>query len=610
MPSAIGFARSHQVDVKQLSKKMTEKGERLVFKTTLEGKSSQTLLLPFLSKIIMQLPIKKSMRWGGSDFQFIRPIHWIVALLGAKILPVNTMGLIANQKTFGHRFHAPSPILLQHANEYESSLLSAKVITCFKKRKSTIQKQIHQIASNINAKACISENLLNEVTALVEWPIALLGRIEASFLTLPSEVLITSMEKHQKYFHLVNDKNQLLPFFITVSNIQSRDPQTIIQGNEKVIRSRLSDAQFFYKKDQQIPLIHHLERLKKSVFQHQLGTLFDKTQRVKKLSLIFLELFKKNEKKFFQTIDKKELALASDLSRCDLMSDMVDEFSDLQGIMGSYYAVHQKVPLAVSNALAEIYLPRFSGDDLPQTAIGLILALADRVDTLVGIFGVGIHPSSTKDPFALRRSTIGVLRLLIENQLTIDLSTLIDASLSTFSLDLNNNVKSTLLTFFVARSQAYYQSLGFSSSMIHSVHSLRSQEPFDIHQRLIALKAFLQHKNSQNLIIANKRVNNILEQSSWDKKENRLNLSLFGKDEHLLWNVIQEKKALLTLLLKEKNYTEIFNQLIAMKNSIDSFFDHVMIHVDDVHIKNNRLALLHELQKLLICIAELSLLSS
>ncbi len=599
-PAAIGFAKSNGVKVADLSRKQTDKGERLAYVADIKGQKTCDLMQELIQKAVSQLPVPKAMRWGNSNIPFSRPVHWLLAMMGENVLPVKLFNLKATNQSFGHRFHSPGAISINNANEYEAKLAAAKVIACFEERKAKIRIQVEKMAADANANAVISEELLEEVTALVEWPVALLGHFEKEFLQVPAEALISSMAEHQKYFHLVNECGELLPHFITISNIESRNPHSVISGNEKVIRPRLADAKFFYDSDCKNSLESYIKKLKKIVFQHKLGSLYDKSQRVKFLAKFIAKELKAN----ITLVDR-----AAELCKCDLMTDMVGEFSDLQGIMGRYYATKDNEETEVANAMDEIYMPRFAGDRLPQTMTGLILALAERVDTLVGIFGIGQIPTGAKDPFALRRAALGVLRLISEKELRLDLSDLIDQSISTFvDIAIDTNTKSELLKFFTARSNALYQDLGFSSQVIKSVQVLNISRPTDFVNRIRAVRSFDAQAESNDLAEANKRVKNILAKSSFYQTDIKIDQSLFEQDEKILFETIEHVKDFVKDQIDNAQYGKALEKLASLKDVVNQFFDKVMINVEDTAIKNNRLALINELRNLFIGIADISLL--
>jgi len=598
-PAAIGFAKSNGVKVDQLSKKQTDKGERLAFIAQVKGQDTLNLINPLIIKAINQLPLPKAMRWGDCTESFSRPVHWVLAILGKQVLTLELFGLKADRFTLGHRFHHPEAIEIKTAAEYETKLEQAKVVVCFEARKAKIRMQTEQIAKEMQAHAVISEDLLEEVTALVEWPVALAGHFDKAFLKVPAEALISSMAEHQKYFHLVDDNQQLLAAFITISNIDSLRPASVVEGNEKVIRPRLADAKFFYDSDCAKPLESHINSLKKIVFQNKLGSLFDKSQRVAKLSsYIANELGQ----------DPKQAVRAAQLCKCDLMTDMVGEFSDLQGIMGKYYALKDGEDHEVAAAMDEVYMPRFAGDQLPTTQTGLILALADRLDTLVGIFGIGQIPTGTKDPFALRRSALGVLRLITENHLSLSLNHLVDRSIGFYSgIELEQQTNQKLASFFQARASGLCQDKGYSLPAIKSVEALDIQYPTDFIKRVEAVENFKSTSESQDLAEANKRVKNILSKSEL-APDSQLDTTLFGEEEKALYQKICDVKESVGQLVSQKDYSLALQELAQLKDVVNIFFDKVMINAEDPKMRKNRLSLISQLRQLFLGIADISLL--
>ncbi|MET1255715.1 glycine--tRNA ligase subunit beta [Aliikangiella maris] len=599
-PAAVGFAKSNGVSIEQLQRKQTDKGERLAFIANVKGQQTKSLIPDVLQKAITQLPVPKAMRWGDKSVQFSRPVHWLLALLESEVIPVKLFDLTAGNQTFGHRFHAPDAITITSPEAYIETLNQQKVMACFEARKATIRTQVEALAKENNARAVIDEALLEEVTALVEWPVALLGEFDTEFLAVPAEALISSMAEHQKYFHLVDENNRLKANFITVANIDSKNPQSVIKGNEKVIRPRLADAKFFYDTDNKKPLDSYIDRLKNIVFQNKLGTLYDKTQRIRSLG----------EKIAVQLdADVKKVTRAAQLCKCDLMTDMVYEFTDLQGVMGRYYATNSGEDSEVAAAMDEIYMPRFAGDELPATTTGLILAIAERIDTLVGIFGIGQIPTGAKDPFALRRAALGVLRLITEKSLDLDLATLIDLSIDTFGpINLLPETREKLLEFFIARAQAMYQEKNFSTQVIHAVQVLNITRPLDFYQRIQAVEKFNQTAESQDLSEANKRVKNILEKSTFTLTDDSINTALFTAEESALYQTIEDVSGYVSEQIAQGSYQLALDKLAGLKDVVNQFFDNVMINTDDEKIRNNRLALISQLRNLFLGIADISLL--
>ncbi len=602
-PAALGFAKSNGVEVTDLQRKQTDKGERLAYIANVKGQQTSQLLQDILQKAVSQLPVPKAMKWGDTPFQFSRPVHWLVTLLDNQVVEVELLGVKSSNTSYGHRFHAPQEVVITSPAKYQEIMTNAYVSACFDTRKSEIKQQVEKIATDLAAEAVVSEPLLEEVTALVEWPLALLGNFEAEFLQVPAEALISSMAEHQKYFHLLDKQGNLLPNFITVSNIESKNPHSVIDGNEKVIRPRLADAKFFYDSDRKRSLSDFSERLTKVVFQTKLGTIYDKTQRIKGLA-----------SKIAQKIagDEQHVSRAADLCKCDLMTDMVGEFSDLQGIMGRYYADKDGEAKEVAAAMDEVYMPRFAGDQLPETKTGTILALADRIDTMVGIFGIGQVPTGAKDPFALRRASLGVLRLITENKLTLDLAELIDWSLSIYASTeleaLSKDTKQGLLDFFAARTTSMYQDKGIAVPVIKSVQALAITLPTEFAQRVNAVASFSETPESSDLAEANKRVKNILDKSDFKHSNQSLNSALFEQEELELFEKIESIRDGVNQDVLKSDYSQALDKLATLKDPVNQFFDKVMINAEDKSIRENRLTLISQLRQMFIGIADISLL--
>ncbi|HQQ62818.1 MAG TPA: glycine--tRNA ligase subunit beta, partial [Pseudomonadales bacterium] len=422
-PAAAGFAKSNGVDVEQLARVPSDKGERLVFRAMEPGRRAIELLPAIIEKALQELPIPKRMRWGSRRAEFVRPVHWLVMLYGNDIIDCDILEQKAGRTTRGHRFHSEGELSIAAPADYQKLLRDHKVEVCFKLRREKIVAQVEKIAAELGGKAVIARDLLDEVTGLVEWPVALAGKFEARFLDVPQEALISSMSEHQKYFHVVDANGKLMPHFITVANIESTDPAQVIDGNERVIRPRLTDAAFFYQTDLKTPLADRREKLKTMLFQAQLGTLHDKSERVAKLAAHIAGKIGGNT---------AWAERAGQLGKCDLISNMVLEFDSMQGIAGSYYATKDGEAADVAQAIREQYLPKFAGDAVPDSLTGCALAIADRIDTLVGIFGIGQIPTGSKDPFALRRASIGVLNIIIKRELDLDLRDLIAFARNSF----------------------------------------------------------------------------------------------------------------------------------------------------------------------------------
>ncbi len=606
--AAEAFAKKNGVPVDELANKIENDGkqDKLCHRATEPGRITTNLLGPIVEAALAALPIPKRMRWGARREEFVRPVHWIVMLLGNDIVNAQVMGLSAGNTSRGHRFHSKGDIAIQSPSRYEDSLRSAHVITNFAERRELIRQGVITAAENAGGVAVISDALLNEVTALNEWPVPLLGRFEERFLAVPSEALVSSMAEHQKYFHVVNSDGQLLPMFITVANIESKDPAQVINGNERVIRPRLADAAFFYETDKKSTLEVRRESLKSIVFQAKLGSVFDKTERVARLAEILAPM----------TGAEPPLARrAAELSKSDLVSEMVGEFDDLQGTMGRYYAINDGEHAEVAEALFEQYLPRFAGDAIPITATGATLALADRLDTLVGIFGIGQPPTGSKDPFALRRASLGVLRIIVERGIDLDLHEVLTAAVSQHtSLGTDSGaIKATskqVLTYIIDRLRSWYEDENIPTEAFQAVAARQLSNPLDIHQRVQAVHAFNQLVEAAALAAANKRVSNILSKQVDSTIPVEVdNTLLVDSAEKALALSLAELTTEVKPLLQDRDYTEVLKQLARLRQPVDQFFDDVMVMVDDDTLRNNRLALLQQLRNLFLEVADISLLA-
>ncbi|WP_251358623.1 glycine--tRNA ligase subunit beta [Kangiella sp. TOML190] len=598
-PAAIGFAKSCGVEVEDLQRIETPKGERLGFTVAQQGQPLSDLIEEIINNALKKLPIPKAMRWGDRSEQFIRPVHWAVLIHGDKVLDATIVGVKTSNQSRGHRFMAPAAIELKSANQYVEKLLAAKVDVDYEKRKAVVKAQVEAEAKNIGGAAQISDSLLDEVTSLVEWPMALTGKFDEEFLQVPAECLISSMAEHQKYFHVLDSNGNLLPNFITVANIESSNPQAVIEGNEKVIRPRLADAMFFFDTDKKVSLESHQAHLKNVVFQKQLGSVQDKAERIAKIAKAIAPQI---------GADPEHAQRAGLLSKCDLATNMVGEFDKLQGIMGTYYARHDGEDDNVAIAMTEQYLPKFSGDKLAQNPVGQALAIADRIDTLVGIFGIGQIPKGSKDPFALRRSAIGLIRTLVENKLTLDLKTLIKLAADNLSGKLtNSNVESDVFEFILERFKAWYLESGVDANTINSVLTLKPSSPLDFDARVKAVQFFQTLPEAESLSAANKRVKNILAKADIEIPSTIDSSLLVESEEQVLANAIaqtENKQAQLN------DYQAKLEQLASLRDDVDAFFDKVMVNAEDVKVKANRLAMLKKLQSLFGSVADISLLQN
>ncbi|MFV8782890.1 glycine--tRNA ligase subunit beta [Microbulbifer sp. SA54] len=602
--AAEGFARGNGVSVDELARVQTDKGERLAFISEQKGEATENLLGDIVSRSLAQLPIPKRMRWGARKEEFVRPVHWLLMLFGNNVVDAEVLGLKAGNTTRGHRFHCNRELAVASANDYVQQLRDpGYVVADFAERREMIREQVQAEANNVNGEAVIDDDLLDEVTALVEWPVALTGRFEKRFLDVPAEALISSMKEHQKYFHVVDEDGNLMPFFITVSNIESTDAKQVIQGNERVIRPRLSDAAFFFETDKKISLEARREKLKTIVFQQKLGTVYDKTERLAKLAAAIAEKIGG---------DAALAQRAAQLCKSDLVTEMVFEFADMQGIAGYYYAENDGEPLDVAKAMYEQYMPKFAGDELPASETGTIIALADRIDTLVGIFGIGQPPSGSRDPFALRRASLGVLRLLVEKNIDLDLRELLTLARDGYprtALAEHDNVVEQTLAYMIERFRARYEDAGIKAEVFLAVSARKLSRPLDIDNRVQAVHSFSQLAEAEALAAANKRVSNILAKLN-GPAPTQVDESLLQEDaEKALYAAIQEASAGVEPLYKEALFAEGLAGLASLRETVDNFFDGVMVMADDEQLRNNRLALLANLRALFLEVADISLLA-
>ena len=596
--AAQGFARGCGVDVADLDRMKTDKGEWLLFRLQEKGRPTVELIPEIVEQSLAKLPIPKRMRWGDSDVEFVRPVHWVVLLFGKQLIEAEILGVAAGRHTYGHRFHHPQAIELTSADDYVSRLQTAYVMVDMQQRRDAILEQTRQQAEALGGEAIIDGDLLQEVTALVEWPVAVAGSFDKHFLEVPKESLISSMQDHQKYFPVKDSRGNLLASFITISNIESKDVSQVIAGNERVIRPRLSDAAFFWEQDCKQPLESRMASLDKVVFQNKLGSLGDKSRRIAQVAeKIAASLGASTE-------HAKRAAL---LSKCDLMTDMVYEFTDLQGIMGRYYALHDGEPQEVADALDEQYMPRFAGDQLPAGVTGQILAIADKLDTLLGIFAIGQKPTGEKDPFALRRAALGVLRILIECKLDLDLRDLLGYCAEALAdvADAGAAIDD-VIHFMLERLRVYYTSQNISVDVYEAVVALKPTRPLDFDQRIHAVNSFRELPEAESLAAANKRIRNILKKVAGEPGT-QINTELLQESAEVdLHKSLQFLSALVTPLFEQGDYQTALQKLATLQSTVDAFFDQVMVMADDEALKNNRLALLNQLSNLFLQVADLS----
>lgn len=601
--AAEGFARSCGVAVEELDQKDDGKVVKLYFTKQEEGKPAVELLPDAVSGALDALPIPKRMRWGSLRDEFVRPVHWAMILFGSEVVPASILGVQAGSTTRGHRFHSPEEIPVPSPADYEK-LLSEKgyVIPCFETRMALVRAQVESEAEKLGAKVTIENDLLEEVTALVEWPVALTGSFDEAFLAVPKEALVSSMKKHQKCFTLEDSSGNILPHFISVSNLESQDPQKVVAGNERVIRPRLADAAFFFEQDKNSRLESRQEKLKTVIFEKTLGTVHDKSVRVEGLAAFIADAI---------GADSKLATRAAQLGKCDLLTGMVGEFADLQGIMGYYYALHDGENEEVASAVNEQYMPRFAGDELPSTESGIVLALAERIDTIVGLFGIGQPPTGSKDPYALRRAALGILRIIVEKELPLDLADCVANAISHYpSLPEKEGLKNAVLDFIFERFRAWYSDEGVSANIFLAVDAVRPSSPLDFSMRIKAVQEFASLKEAEALSMANKRVSNILAKSD-SALAGSVDPSLLSeKAEQELAKQIQSLLDEVEPLLREQNYTTALLSMASLQAGVDRFFDEVMVNTEDEKVRNNRQSLLNQLRELFLQIADISLLQA
>jgi glycyl-tRNA synthetase beta chain len=594
--AATAFAKSCGVAVTELSKLTTDKGAWLQFRGTEHGAATVTLLKEILTQAIAALPIAKRMRWGARTAEFVRPVHSVVLLFGDEVVPLEVLGLASGRVTSGHRFLSPKPITLKTAKGYEAVLRRAKVIADFAKRRELIREGVAAVATQTGGTALVEDALLDEVTALVEWPVPLAGQFERRFLNLPREVVIATVQDHQRYFAVQGSDGELSGWFVTVSNIESRDPAKVREGNERVVRPRLSDAAFFWEQDCKVPLAGHAARLSGVTFQAKLGSYADKTARVAQLARMIGSRIGAGA----------GLTTAAELSKADLMTAMVGEFPELQGTMGRYYAQAQGLPGEVGLAIEEHYRPRFAGDALPTSKIGQALALADKIDTLVGIFAIEQRPTGTKDPFGLRRAALGVLRILLEARLDLDLVEILESSASLQPVQ-RAAVAGEVYDFIAERLRGMLlEQPGSTPEMLDAVLANRPRSPLDAVMRLAALQEFLLLPDAAVLAAINKRIGNILRKTQVSSEWAIDPQGLTEDAERALHHALTALREPVLEATTERRYADSLRALVELRAPVNDFFDRVMVMDEDVAKRNNRLTLLRDAQILLSGVADLS----
>ena len=599
--AAEGWARGCGITVDQAERLKTDKGEWLMYRAHVLGESAQALLPAMIANALAKLPVPKLMRWGDSDVQFVRPVHTVTLLLGDELIPATILGIPSGRTLRGHRFMGEPEITIDNADQYPQILETrGKVMADYDARKAKIKADAEAAARQIGGNADLSDSLLEEVTSLVEWPVVLTATFEEKFLAVPAEALVYTMKGDQKYFPVYDNDGKLLPHFIFVANIESRDPQQIISGNEKVVRPRLADAEFFFNTDRKKRLEDNLPRLETVLFQQQLGTLRDKTDRIQALAGWIAGQI---------GADVNLATRAGLLSKCDLMTNMVFEFTDTQGVMGMHYARHDGEAEEVAVALNEQYQPRFAGDDLPASPVACALAIADKMDTLAGIFGIGQHPKGDKDPFALRRAALGVLRIIVEKRLPLDLQTLTEEAVRLYGSKLTNaKVVDEVIDFMLGRFRAWYQEEGHSVDTIQAVLARRPTRPADFDARMKAVSHFRTLEEAAALAAANKRVSNILAKAT-EPLNDRVQASLLKENEEIkLATFVTALESKLQPWFAEGRYQDALIELAQLREAVDNFFDKVMVNADDQAVRINRLTLLAKLRALFLQVADISLL--
>ncbi|ENM5843216.1 glycine--tRNA ligase subunit beta [Vibrio mimicus] len=598
--AAEGWARGNGITVEQAERLVTDKGEWLLFKEQVQGQQTASVVVDMAAKALANLPIAKPMRWGDKETQFIRPVKTLTILFGSELIQGEILGVASARTIRGHRFMGEAEFTIESAEQYPAILEErGKVIADYATRKAMIIEGSQQAAKQLGGIADLEDALVEEVTSLVEWPVVMTAKFEEKFLKVPAEALVYTMKGDQKYFPVYDANKKLLPNFIFVSNIESKEPRHIVEGNEKVVRPRLADAEFFFNTDRKRPLVDRLSLLENAIFQQQLGTIKDKTDRITELAGYIAEQI---------GADVEKSKRAGLLAKCDLMTSMVFEFTDTQGVMGMHYARHDGEAEEVAVALNEQYMPRFAGDELPSRGVSAAVAMADKLDTIVGIFGIGQAPKGS-DPFALRRASLGVLRILVEYGYQLDLVDLIAKAKSLFGDRLTNaNVEQEVIEFMLGRFPTWYQDAGFSIDIIQAVLARNPTKPADFDQRVKAVSHFRALEEAEALAAANKRVGNILAKYDGELGE-EIDLALLQEDaEKALAEAVEIMAEALEPAFATGNYQEALSKLAGLRAPVDAFFDNVMVMADDEALKKNRLTLLNKLRNLFLQIADISLL--
>jgi len=603
--AAEAFAKKCGVSVADLGREETKKGEWLICEVTEKGKAAAELMPELVEKALAELPIPRRMRWGAGEAEFVRPVHWVVLLHGTKVIKAPIMGVMPGNKSRGHRFHCKKPVLIKEPADYLSALEeNGYVMASFDNRRQVIKSAVKSAAKKAGGHAVGDDALFDEVTALVEWPVAMTGSFDEEFLALPHEVVISTLTGHQRYFPVADKSGDLLPRFITVANLESTDPDQVRDGNERVIRPRLADAAFFWDSDRRITLAARREALREVVYQRGLGSLYDKSTRTAALAEAIASSL---------DVDPTTVQRAAALAKCDLLSGMVGEFPELQGTMGRYYAMSDGEPQGVADAIADHYLPRFSGDALPAAVDGQMLAVADKLDTLAGVFSIGKTPSGNRDPFGLRRAALGVVRILIECSLDLNLKALIDTAVAAqpkgkvevaeLSVSLYTFISERLRRYFLDRDES------LATETFDAVLARRPGSLVDFERRLSAVQTFIKLEPAASLAAANKRIANILKKAEQNDEVAVKEKLLVDPAEQALWSALGAARASVTPLLEAREYTTALTTLAGLRETVDRFFDDVMVMAEDKATRNNRLALLTEVRALFLDVADISRLS-
>lgn len=598
--AAQGWARGMGIEVAQAERLVTDKGEWLMYNATLPGKSIRELVQGLLDTAVKQLPIPKTMRWGMGDHHFIRPLHQLTVLLGSEVLPASLFGVQSNNKVTGHRFHHPELLIINNANEYAETLRSGHVIADFAERRDTIKQAVLELAQSENAVPVWDEGLIDEVASLVEFPVPLVASFDEEFLSVPKEALIYTMKDDQRYFPLTDLQGNLLPRFIFISNIQSKDPQQVISGNEKVVRPRLKDAQFFFETDKKSTLASRLAKLDSVLFQKELGSVGDKARRISANAAAIGRIL---------GADSEAAGRAGLLAKADLVSNMVMEFPEVQGVMGMHYARNDGESELVAQAIEAHYRPRFAGDDLPVSAEACAVALADKLDTLVGIFAIGQTPKGDRDPFGLRRAAIGMLRILVERKLPLNIEAIVAIAVASYGSVVKDpaSVTTQVTDFLLGRFRAWYQDQHIAVDVIQAVLARRPTVALDFDQRVKAVAEFRSKPQAEALAAANKRISNILAKVEGEIGVVREDL-LSEPAEVALNQVLNSLVTQIDTSAKAGRYSDVLNALATLQEPVDTFFDQVMVNADDEAVRSNRLALLNELRNQFLKVADISLL--